>query len=77
MKPCEQGDVRFETLDTRSEAMCKKRQLRINQRVLLYPSNNVSLSQRVRMLKNDHMLHSFTASLGLPARGWAHLDMSA
>lgn len=53
------------------------RQLRIDQNFLLFPINNDSLSRRVRLLKNGHVLRSFIASLGFPAQWWAHLDMSA
>jgi fructan beta-fructosidase len=53
------------------------RQLRIDQQFVLFPINNESLSRRVRLVKNGRVLRSFTASLGLPAQWWAHLDVSA
>lgn len=55
----------------------RKRRLRIDQQFVLFPINNDSLSRRVRLVKNGDVLRSFTASLGLPAQWWAHLDVSA
>jgi len=55
----------------------KSRQLRIDRRFILFPINNESLSRRVRLVKGGRVLRSFTASLGLPAHWWAHLDVSA
>lgn len=55
----------------------KKRRLRIDQKFVLFPINNESLSRHVRLVKNGRVLRSFTASLGLPAQWWAHLDISA
>jgi fructan beta-fructosidase len=54
-----------------------RRQLRIDRQFVLFPINNDSLSRRVRLLANGRVLRSFTASLGLPAQWWAHLDVSA
>jgi fructan beta-fructosidase len=42
----------------------------------LFPINNESLSRRVRLVQYGRELRSFTASLGLPAQWWAHLDVS-
>lgn len=58
-------------------ALQKKRRLRIDQKFVLFPINSESLSRRVRLVKNGRVLRSFTASLGLPAQWWAHLDVSA
>ncbi|MBI4166646.1 MAG: glycoside hydrolase family 32 protein, partial [Acidobacteria bacterium] len=55
----------------------KSRRLRIDRNFVLFPINNESLSRRVRLVKDGRVLRSFTASLGLPARWWAHLDVSA
>lgn len=55
----------------------EKRRLRVDRKFLLFPINNESLSRRVRLVKNGRVLRSFTASLGLPAQWWAHLDVSA
>jgi fructan beta-fructosidase len=60
-----------------SDASSKERRLRIDQRFVLLPINNESLLRRVRLVKNGRVLRSFTASLGLPAQWWAHLDVSA
>lgn len=60
--------------DTSSQ---KTRRLRVDQQFALFPINNDSLSRRVRLVKNGRVLRSFTASLGLPAQWWAHLDLSA
>jgi fructan beta-fructosidase len=72
--------VHAETLlasaDSADDSSQKKRKLRIDQRFVLFPINNDSLSRRVRLVKNGRVLRSFTASLGLPAQWWAHLDMS-
>jgi fructan beta-fructosidase len=54
----------------------KTRPLRIDRQFVLFPINSESLSRRVRLVKNGRVLRSFTASLGLPAQWWAHLDMS-
>lgn len=54
----------------------RKHRLRLDQKFVLFPINNESLSRRVRLLKNGRVLRSFTASLGLPAQWWAHLDVS-
>ena len=54
----------------------KSRPLWIDRQFVLFPINNESLSRRVRLTKNGHVLRSFTASLGLPAHWWAHLDVS-
>lgn len=53
-----------------------KRQLRIDRDFVLFPVNSESLSRRVRIVKDGRVLRSFTASLGLPAQWWAHLDVS-
>jgi fructan beta-fructosidase len=55
----------------------QSRRLRVDQKFVLFPINNESLSRRVRLLKNGRVLRSFTASLGLPAQWWAHLDVGA
>ena len=55
----------------------KRRRLRVDERFVLFPINSESLSRRVRLVKNGRVLRSFTASLGLPAQWWAHLDVSA
>src|SRR5689334_20463987 len=55
----------------------KMRRLRIDQKFILFPINNESISRRVRLVTNGRVLRSFTASLGLPAQWWAHLDVSA
>lgn len=54
----------------------KSRPLRIDRRFVLFPINNEASSRRVRLVKNGRVLRSFTASLGLPAQWWAHLDVS-
>jgi len=54
----------------------KSRQLRIDRKFVLVPINNESLFRRVRIVKNGRVLRAFTASLGLPAQWWAHLDVS-
>jgi fructan beta-fructosidase len=59
------------------EPVVRERQLRIDQKFVLFPINNDSSSRRVRLVKNGRVLRSFTASLGLPAHWWAHLDVSA
>jgi fructan beta-fructosidase len=59
------------------DSSLKSRRLRIDQRFLLFPVNGESLSRRVRLVRNGHVLRTFTASLGLPAQWWAHLDVSA
>lgn len=53
-----------------------ERQLLIDQKYLLVPINNDSRSRRVRLVKDGKVLRSFSASLGLPAHWWAHLDVS-
>lgn len=55
----------------------KSRRLHIDRPFVLFPINNEALSRRVRLVKDGHVLRSFTASLGLPAQWWAHLDVSA
>lgn len=55
----------------------KIRELHIDRQFVLFPINNESLSRRVRLVKNGRTLRSFTASLGLPAQWWAHLDVSS
>ena len=65
------------TADPADVSSQKKRRLRIDQKFVLFPINNESLSRRVRLVKNGRVLRSFTASLGLPAQWWAHLDVSA
>lgn len=55
----------------------QSRRLRVDQKFVLFPINNESLSRRVRLVKNGRVLRSFTASLGLPAQWWAHLDVGA
>lgn len=55
----------------------RRRRLRIDQKFILFPINNDSLPRRVRIVKNGRVLRSFSASLGLPAQWWAHLDVSA
>lgn len=66
------------TLASEADASSRNsRRLRIDQKFVLFPINNESLSRRVRLAKNGHVLRSFTASLGLPAQWWAHLDVSA
>ena len=64
------------TADPADVSSQKKRRLRIDQKFVLFPINNESLSRRVRLVKNGRVLRSFTASLGLPAQWWAHLDVS-
>ena len=59
-----------------ADASSRERRLRIDQKFVLFPINNDSLSRRVRLVKNGRLLRSFTASLGLPAQWWAHLDTS-
>jgi fructan beta-fructosidase len=54
----------------------RKRQLRIDQKFVLFPINNEALSRRVRLARNGRVVRSFAASLGLPAQWWAHLDVS-
>jgi fructan beta-fructosidase len=54
----------------------KRRDLHIDQQFLLFPVNNQALARRVHLLKDGHVLRSFSASLGLPAQWWAHLDVS-
>ena len=56
---------------------CETRELQIDRQFVLFPINNESLSRRVRLVKNGCVLRSFTASLGLPAQWWAHLDVSS
>jgi fructan beta-fructosidase len=63
--------------DSSDASSRKSRRLRIDQKFALFPINNESLSRRVRLVKNGRVLRSFTASLGLPAQWWAHLDVSA
>jgi len=55
----------------------KKRPLPIDGKFVLFPINGESLSRRVQLLKDGQVLRSFTASLGLPAQWWAHLDVGA
>jgi fructan beta-fructosidase len=55
----------------------KESRLRIDRKFVLFPIKNESLSRRVRLLKKGRVLRSFTASIGLPAQWWAHLDVSA
>lgn len=55
----------------------KIRELDIDRRFVLFPVNNESLSRRVRLVQSGRVLRSFTASLGLPAQWWAHLDVSS
>lgn len=55
----------------------EKRHLRIDNKFVLFPINNDALSRRVRLVDKGRVLRSFTASLGLPAQWWAHLDVSA
>ena len=62
-----------DSVDASSQKRCR---LRTDQKVVLFPINNESLSRRVRLVKNGRVLRSFTASLGLPAQWWAHLDAS-
>ena len=64
------------TADPADVSSQTRRQLRIDQKFVLLPINNESLSRRVRLVKNGRVLRSFTASLGLPAQWWAHLDVS-
>lgn len=66
-----------ESADSADASSPQSRRLRIDQSFLLFPINNESLSRRVRVVKNGRVLRSFTASLGLPAQWWAHLDVSA
>jgi fructan beta-fructosidase len=54
----------------------KSRRVRIDGQFVLFPINGESLSRRVRLVENGQVLRSFTASLGLPAQWWAHLDVS-
>jgi fructan beta-fructosidase len=53
------------------------RRLKVDRQFILLPINNESASKRVRLLESGRVLRSFTASLGLPAHWWAHLDASA
>lgn len=63
--------------DSPAGASPAKRQLRIDRKFVLFPISNESSSRRVRLLQNGRAVRSFTASLGLPAQWWAHLDVSA
>ncbi len=53
------------------------RAIRIDRDFILFPINNMSLPRRVRLVKDGVVLRSFSASLGLPADWWAHLDVGA
>lgn len=59
-----------------ADASQERRQLWIDQKFVLFPINNESLSRRVRLVKDGRVLRSFIASLGLPAQWWAHLDVT-
>jgi fructan beta-fructosidase len=59
-----------------ADASRRVRKLHIDRRYVLFPVNSDALSRRVRLVKNGRILRSFTASLGLPAEWWAHLDAS-
>jgi len=63
--------------DTSYIVQLEKRELRADKKFVLFPINNKARSRRVRLMKNGRLLRSFTASLGLPAQWWAHLDISA
>lgn len=54
----------------------KSCRLRLDRQFVLFPINNEALLRRVRLIKSGRVLRSFTASLGLPAQWWAHLDVS-
>lgn len=52
------------------------RQLRIDRQFILFPVNNDASPRYVRLAKDGKVLRFFSASLGLPAQWWAHLDVS-
>jgi len=68
--PARAKDAAVECIDRQTHP------LRIDKRYMLFPVNNDALPRRVRLMKNGKVLRSFTASLGLPAQWWAHLDVS-
>lgn len=70
------SNVVFGSESSGDVAARRTRSLRIDQKFVLFPINNESLPRRVRIMKNGRVLRSFTASLGLPAQWWAHLDVS-
>lgn len=76
LAPATSGIV-LASADSAEASSQAKRQLRIDQKFVLLPINNESVSRRVRLVKNGRVLRSFTASLGLPAQWWAHLDVGA
>src|SRR5688500_17676713 len=70
------AEIALAASDSADASSQKTRQLRIDQRFVLFPIHNESLSRRVRLVKSGRVLRSFTASRGLPAHWWAHLDVS-
>jgi len=71
------ADLALGSTSSGDAAARKSRRLHIDRQFVLFPINNESLSRRVRLVKNGRVLRSFTASLGLPAQWWAHLNVSA
>ena len=62
--------------DSESKSSRITRHVQIDRKYMLFPINNEALSRRVRLATRGRVVRSFTASLGLPAQWWAHLDVS-
>lgn len=58
------------------DAARRTRTFRIDRKYLLFPINDEAVARRVSVVQNGRALRSFTASLGLPAHWWAHLDVT-
>src|SRR5690348_4833187 len=65
-----------ETAASEMVSSLQTRRVKLDRKFLLFPINNDAAPRRVRMVKNGRVLRSFTASLGLPADWWAHLDVT-